>query len=160
LPRWAGAASGGALAGAAIGLSLLASAPLLAHREFAGSAALVRQIATRIDPIGVVMVDDDLVGWRFSAPLQFLTHRSTFVPFGEASKDDRGALALAAWQADERPLYWLRHGEPAPFDRWGRRWEPVQSWLTELPYVAVALDTPPRDLPLFAVPVTLYRAAR
>jgi 4-amino-4-deoxy-L-arabinose transferase-like glycosyltransferase len=168
VPGRAASAVAGALAAAMVALSALSSAPLLAHRELAGSAALVDRIAARIDPVGVVLLDDEPVGWFFSAPLQLLAGRSAFVTFGEAGKDERAAAALASWQQDERPLYWLRLDDPSrlvggvasPFDRWGRRWEPVESWRTALPEVVPTTDAPPRDIRLFAVPVTLYRAAR
>jgi 4-amino-4-deoxy-L-arabinose transferase-like glycosyltransferase len=155
-------AAGGLAAGlgaAMLVLSALASAPLLAHREYAGSTALVNRIAAGVEPDGVVMLDDDLVGWLFSAPLQFIARRSAFVAFGEAGRDERAAAALDAWRALGRPLYWLRVGEPAPFDRWGRRWTPLRSWPTDLPEVVRTTDRPPRDVRLFAVPITLYRAA-
>jgi hypothetical protein len=138
-------------------LSALASAPLLTHREDAGSAALVGRIASRIDPSGVVMLDDDLIGWRFSAPLQFLAGRASFISFGEVGRDERGAAALRVWQGLGRRLYWLRLGEAAPFERWGRRWAPVETWRTELPEVVPTSEVPPGPTRLFAVPITLYR---
>jgi 4-amino-4-deoxy-L-arabinose transferase-like glycosyltransferase len=149
----------GVLGAAMLALSALASAPLLAHREYAGSSALIGQIAGRVDPAGVVLLDDDLVGWRFSAPLQFLGARAAFVPFGEASRDERAASALGAWRQLGRPLYWLRLGDAAPFERWGRRWTPLQTWRTELPEVVPTTEGPPGEVRLFAVPITLYRAA-
>ncbi|HEY3078971.1 MAG TPA: hypothetical protein VGM69_03600 [Chloroflexota bacterium] len=158
-PTLATRALAGAVGAAMLVFSALASAPLLAHREDAGSAALVGQIAGRVDPNGVVMLDDDLVGWRFSAPLQFLGGRAAFVPFGEASRDDRAAAALAVWQELGRPLYWLRLGDAAPFERWGRHWTPLQTWRTLLPEVVQTTERPPRDVQFFAVPITLYRAA-
>jgi hypothetical protein len=136
-----------ALAGVVGLASLGASLPLLRHREYAGSPALIESIAAAVEPRGVVLFDDDLVGWRLSAPLALIAGRSSFVLFSRAAEDELMRTPLGEWTASGRPVYWLRIGEPRPaFQHWGRTWQPGRRWTTGLPEAR------------FDVPVTLYRA--
>lgn len=139
--------------------SLGASLPLLRHRDYAGSAALVETIAGSIEPDGVVLFDDDLIGWRFSAPLAHLTGRTSFVLFKPVGEDEQLRAPIAEWTKSGRTLYWLRVGEPGPgFERWGRTWLPGARWATALAEVANTTESPPTSVRRFDVPLTLYRA--
>ena len=109
--------------------SLGASLPFLGHREYAGSPALVLSIAEAVPPNGVVLFDDDLVGWRLSAPLELIADRGSFVLFNRAADDDLLRAPLGEWAAAGRPVYWLRVGEPGPtFEHWGRSWSAAGRW--------------------------------
>jgi hypothetical protein len=166
-PRWrpldaalARAALPAGLALALLASSAGASAPLLRHREYAGAGALVDRIAAQIAPGSIVLLDDDLVGWRFSAPLEFLAGRSSFVLFGQAAGDERVAAALDSWERAGRRVYWLRYREGGAYRVWDRLWRPSGRWQTDLPEVAPTVESPPGQTRRFDIPVVLYEALR
>src|SRR5439155_8176564 len=107
-----------------VAASLGSSLPLLSLREYAGSPALIARIASTVEPNGVVLFDDDLIGWRLSAPLEFVGDRTSFVLFGQTS-DEGLRVPLAEWSGSGRPLYWLHVGDGPAVERWGRSWQPA-----------------------------------
>lgn len=139
--------------------SLAATWPLLGQRELAGSAALVDSLAAAVEPDAVVLFDDDLIGWRLSAPLELIGNRASFVLFGAAARDDAVRAPLDEWQGRGRPVYWLRAGRPAPLERWDRTWQPRDTWRTGLREVGQTFEAPPTGMAPFDVPITLYRAS-
>ena len=150
-----------ALAFVVVTASVGASRPLIGLREYAGSPGLVSSIAASVDPRGVVIFDDDLVGWRLSAPVEFFGGRTSFVLFNDQVNDDRLRGPLAEWAAAGRPVYWLRLRDPndqRPFEQWGRVWHPQARWRTGLLEADSTMETPPSGARPFDVPITLYRA--
>ncbi|HEY3108771.1 MAG TPA: hypothetical protein VGL23_08465 [Chloroflexota bacterium] len=166
-PRWrpldaalARAALPAGLALALLASSAGASAPLASHREDAGAGALVDRIAAQIAPGSIVLLDDDLVGWRLSAPLEFLAGRSSLILFGQAAGDGRVAAALDSWERAGRRVYWLRYREGGAYRVWDRLWRPTGRWQTDLPEVASTVESPPGQTRRFDIPVVLYEALR
>jgi hypothetical protein len=150
-----------AIAFVAVTASVGASRPLIGLREYAGSPGLVSSIAASVDPRGVVIFDDDLVGWRLSAPVEFLGGRASFVLFNDQVNDDQLRGPLTEWEAAGRPVYWLRVRDPndqRPFEQWGRVWLPQARWRTGLLEADSTMETPPSGARPFDVPITLYRA--
>lgn len=135
-----------------------ASLPLLRQREYRGAADLIAGIVAEIRPDGVVLLDDDLVGWRLSTPLTFLGRRSSFVLFNRAAEDDRLVAALDGWERAGRTVYWLRTREGPAYYQWGRYWRPDARWQTALTEVASTVESPPSGTRAFDVPIVLYEA--
>lgn len=149
------------LAIALLSTSAGASAPLIGHREYAGSGALIQRIADEAQPGAVILLDDDLVGWRLSAPLAHLQRETVFILFGAAKDDPALATTIDSWDRAGRPVYWLRYREnQTPFRQWDRYWRPNATWKTDLPEVIPTIESPPRELRRFDVPVTLYQALK
>ena len=109
LASFAPARSRAVLAVAIVGMVLAArwpdAEPLTTTREYQGSVAAALFVAAQTESDAVILMDNDALGIRLSAPLRFIGERSTYI----LRQPNDAAIAdfLTTARAQLRPVYYL-----------------------------------------------------
>jgi len=134
--------------------------PLATLREYRGAIGLIHAMAADLPPDAIALFDDDLAGWRYSAPMQFIGERSSFILYERPGGPDAIERALTHWERAQRPLFLFREGEALALRAYGRSWLRVRRFVPQLDEIVLESERPPRSTRPYAYPIGMYEAQR
>jgi len=98
-------------------LSLLGGIrPLLGYVEYRGAIDQLGAFAARFPDDSVLLFANSEAGRRYTAPLQFLDGRTSFVIHNDPATNAAAAAAARTWIAQGRPVFWIAAEGPDPFE--------------------------------------------
>ncbi len=134
--------------------------PLVTLREYRGATELIHAMTADLPPNAIVLFDDDLAGWRFSAPLQFIGERASFILYERPGGPDAIERALTYWESAGKPLYLFREGEALTVPAYGRLWQRARRFSPPLEEIVLESERMPRATRPYAYPIGLYEVRR
>jgi hypothetical protein len=101
----------------AMTLSLLGGVrPLLGYVEYRGAINQLGTLAAQFPDNSVLLFANSEAGRRYTAALQFIDRRTSFVIHHDPATDAAAAAAARAWIAQGRPVFWIAAEGPDPFE--------------------------------------------
>lgn len=147
----------------AVGLLLVILAGFLQHIryitrvvEYDGLTAQLGALAEQLPDKAILLIQTGTPAQQFSLPLWFLFDKSVFSIRGEVKEDVGWATAVAHWQRNGQPVYWLATDQTPP-PQWPNWQQTLQfSYLINVPEMERPLDRIPHQLQQLQMPLDVY----
>lgn len=143
---------------AAMTVGLLAGTrPLFGYVEYRGAIQQLGSLAATTPENAVILFPVGDSGIRFSTPLEYLFHRTSFVIWPDARMDAATGTAARRWMAEGRPVYWISTVQLPEPSEIGLGGDLVARQTISLPEKVATRDRPPGQDGFFQQEVEVWK---